>query len=569
MYKVSDEYIAAMRQPVLRERITGGIKLADGTMISVDDSVIVQGSLAMTRKAMNASDFDIGTANAASLKLKIRDNQAYDHDFGNALIKLNYGIMTGVSVDGSETWEEVSLPPFWVDGSKTTRTRNVVSLTASDPISRLTADKGTPPTTSLYSALQYFCNRCGVGIAVSESDFSGLPNSDVIPDFSSESISTCWDGVMWIAQTVNCCAFGDYRGLVQLKQYKYEGGDSYDRLFTANERTGIEYSDTRTYLAYLQSYVDGDVVQYSKVTSWTGSDAPHIKEGALQLPNNPILKFLTAEEQKAINQSYLDNRSIPTRYVKANGISDPAIEPLDVIAFAGGNIDIGQIISVATQIVWKYHGVGTITCASVSEFCTSASEELTTASNIEETSIVHVQPKSQLEKRVDELESKIGSSASSDRIISSNGNNYAIIQDSGNLMIFKDGYPEGYLQTSGSTIGFSKTSNRNFWLSNDGGISITNQADYDVDGYDTYVSIGGTGNVIDIDYRYQDSRFRVSPGQGVYISPGEIHIVTDTTNFRINYTEEEWEVYTQRSGNKLQGKSDGLYYNGKKVLTEE
>lgn len=343
MYNVSDSYIAALRAPYI-ERITGGIKLKDGTIIPVDDSIIVQGSLSMTRRAMNSSKFDIGTANAASLKVKIRDDRAYDHDFGGALISLKYGVVTATAEDGTKTWEDVPLPPFFVDGAKTSRIRDMVTLTASDPIARLSVDKGSPPTTSLYAAFQYFCNRCGVGTAISESDFNALPNANIIPDFSAESVATCWDGVMWIAQTVNCCAFGDYRGLVQLKQFKYEGGNAYDKLFTANERKSIEYSDTRTYLAYLQSYVGDNVKCYSKAAAWTGTDAPHIKEGALNLPKNPIIRSLTDDEQVVINTSYLNNRSYPTRYIKATGINDPAIEPLDVVAFSGGNIDVGQII---------------------------------------------------------------------------------------------------------------------------------------------------------------------------------------------------------------------------------
>ena len=457
MYPVSEKYIEAIRAPVREDRITGGIRLKDGTIIPVDDSIIVQKSLTVTRKVSSSSKFDIGTVNSAEMRIKIRDAKAYDHDFGGAVISLKYGIVTATADDGSETWEDVPLPPFYVDGGEAARKQNMVSLIAHDTLSRLAVDKGSPPTTSLYAALTYFCNRCNVGVAISENDFNALPNADITPDFSAESIQSCWDGVMWIAQTVNCCAFADYRGLVQLKQYKYEGGDNYDRLITGKERTNIEYSDTRTYLAYLQSYEGENVKLYSRVKTWTGTDAPHIKEGALNLPKNPVVQSLSAEQQAAINQSYLNNRSYPTRYVKASGVPDPAIEPLDVLAFSGGTIDIGQIISVATQVTWKYRNGGTIYCANADEYSdaadgTSAIATLSLESDVAEQSdeapVMRTQPKSQTEKQIDELRkqlSQAGGTAGAlaeyqyltDTSVKFNGTTYTIEKDAETGLISK------------------------------------------------------------------------------------------------------------------------------------
>ena len=453
MYPVSEKYIEAIRAPVREDRI----RLKDGTIIPVDDSIIVQKSLTVTRKASSSYKFDIGTVNSAEMRIKIRDAKAYDHDFGGAVISLKYGIVTATADDGSETWEDVPLPPFYVDGGEAARKQNMVSLTAHDTLSRLAVDKGSPPTTSFYAALTYFCNRCNVGVAISENDFNALPNADITPDFSAESIQSCWDGVMWIAQTVNCCAFADYRGLVQLKQYKYEGGDNYDRLITGKERTNIEYSDTRTYLAYLQSYEGENVKLYSRVKTWTGTDAPHIKEGALNLPKNPVVQSLSAEQQAAINQSYLNNRSYPTRYVKASGVPDPAIEPLDVLAFSGGTIDIGQIISVATQVTWKYRNGGTIYCANADEYSDAAdgtsaiatlSLESDAAEQSDEAPVMRTQPKSQTEKQIDELRKQLSQAGGTagvlteyqyltDTSVKFNGTTYTVEKDAETGLISK------------------------------------------------------------------------------------------------------------------------------------
>ena len=576
MYPVSEKYIEAIRAPVREDRITGGIRLKDGTIIPVDDSIIVQKSLTVTRKVSSSSKFDIGTVNSAEMRIKIRDAKAYDHDFGGAVISLKYGIVTATADDGSETWEDVPLPPFYVDGGEAARKQNMVSLTAHDTLSRLAVDKGSPPTTSFYAALTYFCNRCNVGVAISESDFNALPNADITPDFSAESIQSCWDGVMWIAQTVNCCAFADYRGLVQLKQYKYEGGDNYDRLITGKERTNIEYSDTRTYLAYLQSYEGENVKLYSRVKTWTGTDAPHIKEGALNLPKNPVVQSLSAEQQAAINQSYLNNRSYPTRYVKASGVPDPAIEPLDVLAFSGGTIDIGQIISVATQVTWKYRNGGTIYCANADEYSdaadgTSAIATLSLESDVAEQSdeapVMRTQPKSQTEKQIDELRKQLSQSGgTAEKLVSPTQTSYAAVQDGQGLCMFQNGALWAFLQRASN----------GFMLSGTNASHLTISSDYPKQ----LVELSSGSNMIILDNQGEKSimievdnttRLWVYHRGKFYLRPSGLSFVNSKNiTYRFEATNEGWAIYstTDDTGRKLEAKADGLYYNGKKVLLE-
>ena len=557
MYPVSEKYIEAIRAPVREDRITGGIRLKDGTIIPVDDSIIVQKSLTVTRKVSSSSKFDIGTVNSAEMRIKIRDPKAYDHDFGGAVISLKYGIVTAAADDGSGTWEDVPLPPFYVDGGEAARKQNMVSLIAHDTLSRLAVDKGSPPTTSLYAALTYFCNRCNVGVVISESDFNALPNADITPDFSAESIQSCWDGVMWIAQTVNCCAFADYRGLVQLKQYKYEGGDNYDRLITGKERTTIEYSDTRTYLAYLQSYEGENVKLYSRVKTWTGTDAPHIKEGALNLPKNPVVQSLSAEQQAAINQSYLNNRSYPTRYVKASGVPDPAIEPLDVLAFSGGTIDIGQIISVATQVTWKYRNGGTIYCANVDEYSDTAdgtsaiaalSLEGDATEQSDEAPVMRTQPKSQTEKQIDELRKQLSQAGgTAEKLQTSGTNTSAVTNEFGGITTAEGGVEALNIEASPSLKYFD--------------ISIPSLK-FSISGNESKFSMAQAGSV-------GEKRIELSDTAGILIKSNrgsEIRIELPYAGIGIVIDKEDFAIWTSIS--KLYTAGGTLYFNGKKVLLE-
>ena len=417
MQSVSQEYLDAFRKPVKYDRITGNIKLVDGTVIPITDSSIVQGSL-QTKQRVCGSKMDIGSCNIGEISIGLFDSEAYDHDFGGALIKLRYEICTDLEND---TWQSCDLKPYFVDGQQVKRVRNKLTLKGYDSAQKF--DKQIPEITSadLFSTLNYVANYCGVGVATTEDEFNAYPNANITADFSSPRIQTCQDCIMWIAQTVNCCAFINHQGLLVLKPYSFFSASTsaLDRQVFATERTGIEYSDSRIYLAYLASYCGGKSKNYEKITQSTGTDAPHVKEGAISLPQNPIISSLTEDEQDAVNMAYLQNRQLPARYIKSKGFVDPAIEPLDVVGFLGGNIDVDkQIIGSVTEVVWKFRGEGTITCNTFDEATDEAGSDsaaalMTLSADSSDTTITNrIAPrKTQLEKRVDELEAKGGDTA--------------------------------------------------------------------------------------------------------------------------------------------------------------
>ena len=428
MQSVSQEYLDAFRKPVKYDRITGNIKLVDGTVIPITDSSIVQGSL-QTKQRVCGSKMDIGSCNIGEISIGLFDSEAYDHDFGGALIKLRYEICTDLEND---TWQSCDLKPYFVDGQQVKRVRNKLTLKGYDSAQKF--DKQIPEITSadLFSTLNYVANYCGVGVATTEDEFNAYPNANITADFSSPRIQTCQDCIMWIAQTVNCCAFINHQGLLVLKPYSFFSASTsaLDRQVFATERTGIEYSDSRIYLAYLASYCGGKSKNYEKITQSTGTDAPHVKEGAISLPQNPIISNLTEDEQDAVNMAYLKNRQLPARYIKSKGFVDPAIEPLDVVGFLGGNIDVDkQIIGSVTEVVWKFRGEGTITCNTFDEATNEAGSDSAAAlmtlsaddSSGTTTTTNRIAPrKTQLEKRVDALEER-GGDTFNDAIIITQG----------------------------------------------------------------------------------------------------------------------------------------------------
>lgn len=565
MYPVSDAYRAAIAAPVREDRITGGIRLTTDEIIPITDETIVQKSLSITRKVFS-SKFDIGTVNSAEMRLKIRNGEAYEtHNyFGGAVISLKYGIVTATAEDGTKTWEDIPLPPFYVDGAETSRKGNVISIIAHDTISKLAVDKGSPPTDSLYNALLYLTNRCATGLNVPK-DFNDLPNSDIKPDFSAESIQTCWDAIMWIAQTLGCCVFADYRGLVTLRRYYYTSETDCARRISGKERTGIEYTDTRTFLSFLQSYEGNDVKVYANSTSWTGTDATHTRDGALCLPKNPILAKLTAEQQRTVNKNYLKKCSYPTRYIKATGVNDPALEPLDILSFYGGTIDIGEIAAPVTQITWKFRNGGTLICQNIDEYSPAADvkdwqenvvsaqsldDEVATQADDEETTpdLTRLQPKSQLEKRVDALEASSGCDGKLHDVNKSKAVGYLSKNTDDDITTIQidgdDGKEDMAIRCSQKLNYMGMT-----LMGSDGVQNGT------IEVYAGEINLSSGGNHIYIGH---------SPGGSIEISSGSARIIV----YGSTSSSSSGSFGIQAGNSMVTFENGNLYINGKKVLTE-
>lgn len=554
MYPVSDEYIAAMKAPVRRDKITGAIKLRDGTIFPIDDSVIAQNSLSITRSVCT-SKFDIGTVNCAEMKLTIFDDSANDNEYGGAQINLKYSLCTDWEND---VWESVQLPPFWVDRTQVTRKRSKLTIKAYDALSKLDVampDNADIPSDSLYSALQYIANYgAGMGLAISEEDFAKLPNADITGySFANEKIQSCRDAVMWIAQLTATCAFTDYRGLLVLKMHNYDEGGVYDRGINAQERKSIEYTDTRTYLAYLAYYCGGEQKNYSNVVDNWGDDNEHIRAGALSLPDNPLVENLDATAQDAAAEAYFTTRSRPTRYIKSQGLIDPAVEPLDVLAFVGGSIDVhgGRIIAPVTSVQWKYRGIGSYTCLNYEEHDESADDGEAAAIALladedeggETAAPARVPVKSQTEKRIDALAAKVGSSSFPPAPIEYKFNTLPNIdptQGGGFALQSKDYNSYVNLDSGGVHIAVNECSNAAIYLYAADSTDWQRASYFNMNPWSINIEVASDKN----------NKLFIGGSSGVGGS------------FNVTLTADGSET-------TLRMNSKGLYFNGKKVLTED
>lgn len=373
-----DEWLAAMRANVRRERVT--LLLSRGGDKS--DADIIQGSLYINRKVMG-SKFDLGTCCTSEMGVSFIDENAIDTNYGGVLATVVYSLYVGKDSDGSEKWFFSTAGPFIIDGQKARREGKVITVKAYDILSNFDYEMpktDIPEFENLYAAVKWLCDTVPLvnGIrfgAMPEEKFNKLPNADIVPDFSSGQIVSCRDALMWIAQATGTCVYYGRQGIT-FRQYKYKGNMSYDREITVQEREKIEFTDTRTYCAYMTAETDNGTRVYSNIVDWDESWEPkYIKTGGLKLPKNPIISGLSQDQA---NKNILQNMSYPTRYVKMSGNVDFLLEPLECAAFTGGSIDIrNMIIAPVTEINWKYRETGKLVCTNVEEYTDTLPDEVT------------------------------------------------------------------------------------------------------------------------------------------------------------------------------------------------
>lgn len=342
--------------------LTGLIRLKDGTRIELTEDLLAAAPT-ISMSTCSGTSFDVGTFNAGMLKIALYDDEAKEHEFDGAIIKLT---LTGGT---EEEPTELPLGLYHVDGNRIARRKNKVALTAQD--SSLMFDIELPETLksgsyTAFNALTVLCSFAGV--ALYNADLSEFPNSDVLVAFDSGSIQTARDAVMWIAQLICANAVINRNNQLEMRRARYvsEGGAGSEIIANyesnGSDRVSIAFSDVRIFTKYLSSYSAGKPKDYE--SSIVPSDA-QARQGSLSLLSNPLFSGKTESECDAINTAWLDYfDGFAPRNIKAQLFSHPEIKLGDTIRFSGGLVDIRRrIIGVVTSIKWTYRGYTMITCA--------------------------------------------------------------------------------------------------------------------------------------------------------------------------------------------------------------
>ena len=569
MYNVSDTYRELIKAPVRYTGISGAARLRDGTIIHLTDDNIAAGSLSITQKMNGRGDFRPGGVYSGELSCSLKGFAGKTSDLDGAAIRLAFILYHDSDMQAAKS-ETVPLGRFYVDGSSIKRRNDTVTLSAFDGMALFDVE-ATERSGTLYELVCGACSAAGVSFGMTQTAFEALPNGTQSADINTARVQTERDLLMYVGMmTASFARISRSNELefVPLTCERNDGGVIVPvREIAGNIRFNTDFSDDTTCIAKLFTRRNGAAVYSTSEISAGGSE----KLAVMELNENPLLAELSDDVVAGVlNNELLQMYKCLNRVFDSSFTGDPALEIGDYVRLRGGAIDTdrGYATGMITSQIWRYRGQHTIKCSMPSSL--SAVEESVAAAYSAETSTEsrqRTQPKSQTEKQIDELRKQLNQAGgTAEKLVSPTQTSYAAVQDGQGLCMFQNGAWWAFLQRASNGFMLSGTNASHLTISSDypkqlvelssgSNMIILNNQDE-------------KGIMIEVD---NTTRLWVYQGGKFYLRPSGLSFVNSKNiTYRFEATNEGWAIYstTDDTGRKLEAKSDGLYFNGKKVLLE-
>ncbi len=381
MINTSNEYdnrITENRVFVLNANVT----LADSTVLSLDDTDIIQGGMEFEDETSGTSSFQIGTAiiNKHTLTLQNYDGKFDEYEFTDAVVRPRVGLQL------SETVESLNKGVFTVD--EPSFTGSVIILECLDNMHKFErafseVSLGFPTTAG--NALQVISIHCGVSLATT----TFFNSSYIIQSRPDDEALSCLDMVSYIAQVAGDYARCNTAGSLELKWYDltvfenetnldggyfddsnpYASGDNADGGNFTDYNSGDSF-DGGTFLDLKKFWhfydfgstptigIDDVVITGIKVEntdSENGFSAIYGTEGyVISIMNNPLVQS-QANAQQIANTVGAKIVGMKFRQFSASILSNPAIEAgdpakLSVRARDGFNVYCGYVTNLSYRV---------------------------------------------------------------------------------------------------------------------------------------------------------------------------------------------------------------------------
>lgn len=325
MYKVSQE---------VKNLFTKNyIQVADITVNGVNESFsvaeneIVQGSLSIDRYSVSNSKIEVGSAVAAELTLKLKnDDGKYDNTvFEGAEVFVKIGIKKW----DAHRWENAVIhwiPCGYFTIDEPPRALSTITISALDRMilfdKTVETDKLSFPMT-VADLLNKICTICGVTLAT---DITRLPNKDYqITAYPEGQDLTYRTLLQWCAALTGTCAFMNYDGNLELKWY---------------EQTDLTISPSERYNSDMQ---ENDVA----ITGIYFKDAANTEyiagtdDYCLDLSSNGLLQD---NVQVVLDTLYVSLKGFSYRPYTATIKSAPYIYPMDMIHYEDAKGEVHDTI---------------------------------------------------------------------------------------------------------------------------------------------------------------------------------------------------------------------------------
>lgn len=325
MYKVSQEVKNLFNKNY--------IQVADITVNGVNESFsvaeneIVQGSLSIDRYSVSNSKIEVGSAVAAELTLKLKnDDGKYDNTvFEGAEVFVKIGIKKW----DAHRWENAVIhwiPCGYFTIDEPPRALSTITISALDRMilfdKTVETGKLSFPMT-VADLLNKICTICGVTLAT---DITRLPNKDYLITAYPEGQDLTYRTLLqWCAALTGTCAFMNYDGNLELKWY---------------EQTDLTISPSERYNSDMQ---ENDVA----ITGIYFKDAANTEyiagtdDYCLDLSSNGLLQD---NVQVVLDTLYVSLKGFSYRPYTATIKSAPYIYPMDMIHYEDAKGEVHDTI---------------------------------------------------------------------------------------------------------------------------------------------------------------------------------------------------------------------------------
>lgn len=345
MYPVSDAFLRAVRSNTRKYFWTGTIVTKGGMTYEFGAKEIVKGSGYISRQCCGSTEIELGTVYAAEMGITLlSDIDRYTLE--DALVTLVFHL---VLADGSV--EDVPMGVFEV--SEANRLAKCLELKAYDFMLRFDKSfNGFETVGTAYDFIALCCKRCKVEFANKRAEIDAMPNGGVtLSVYTENDIETCRDVLFYVAQVLGGFFIINREGKLELRKY---GKDPVMKV-EQRHRFSSSFSDFITrYTAVSSTNKQTQIAEYYALDPDNGL--------TMNLGVNPLLQFGLKETREMLCRNILADLSV-IRYVPfdSDTIGNPALDPGDVLTFAGGQADEGQITCI-TSIRQKIGGKQSLKC---------------------------------------------------------------------------------------------------------------------------------------------------------------------------------------------------------------
>lgn len=576
MYNVSDTYKSLIKAPVRYTGISGVVRLRDGAMIQLTDDNIAAGSLSITHKMNGRGDFRPGGVYSGELSCSLKGFAGKTSDLDGAVIRLTFILYHDSDMQTAKS-EMVPLGRFYVDGSSIKRRNDTVTLSAFDGMALFDVE-ATERSGTLYELVCGACTAAGLSFGMTQTEFEALPNAAQTAKINTARIQTERDLLMYVGMmTASFARISRSNELefVPLTCERNDGGVIVPvREIAGNIRFNTDFSDDTTCIAKLFTRRNGAAVYSTSEISAGGSE----KLAVMELNENPLLAELSDDVVAGVlNNELLQMYKCLNRVFDSSFTGDPALEIGDYVRLRGGAIDTdrGYATGMITSQIWRYRGQHTIKCSMPSSLSAVGETEVQTLALDDSSSDitappVRTQPKSQLQKQIDELRASAGSCDG--KLHDTAGTAAEAYMTSGHAVVSQI----TGTSSSGATMFEVGSAGGQLFLRGNGGQIVLNGSTNEI-----IIATGSSPSNFIRMYDPISGGFIISPTNGpkfevrkttsgkstITITPPEGYgkqIVIECGNDGYANT----SIWT--SGHRLEFDDEkGLLYNGKKVLTEE